>query len=52
MKKQIYTKPQIEVVDFKMNQNLMTTSNVGFGDSVSSAAGAEGHEFDFDFDED
>ena len=51
MKKQIYVAPHMVVTEFKMNQKIMTTSNVGFGSNVSSAAGAEGREFDLDFDE-
>ena len=50
MKKQAYIAPQIEVMNLNMNQSIMTTSNVGFGTSVNSAAGAEGHELDDDFD--
>lgn len=49
MKKQAYKTPEIEVVNFKMTQNLMTTSNVGFGDSVSDASDAEGHFTDEDW---
>ena len=49
MKKQ-YINPTMEVVNLKMESNLMTTSSLTVGSSVSSAAGAESRESD-DWDE-
>lgn len=51
MKKQEYMTPQMEVVNIKMTQNLLTTSGLGFGDTINSAAGAESRDCD-DWDDD
>ena len=46
--KKTYIYPEIEIVNIKMTQNLLTASSLSFGDSVDSAAGAEARDFDFD----
>lgn len=44
MKKQ-YIAPNMEIVEMKVNQ-MLTTSSLGYGDSVNTASGAEAPELD------
>lgn len=47
--KKTYINPTMEIVKVATQQMLAASEQVGFGSSVSSAAGAEGHDDDFDW---
>ena len=48
--KKTYIIPSLEVINVN-TQQMLAASPLGFGDPVSSAAGAEAPEYDFLFDE-
>ena len=48
--KKTYINPEMEIVKIQTMQMLAASEQVGFGSSVDSAAGAESHELDDDFD--
>ena len=48
--KKTYKNPVLEVIKIQTMQMLAASEIIGFGDSVDSAVGAEGHDFTFDDD--
>ena len=51
MKKE-YFAPKMTIVKIRTRQHFLTVSGLGYGDSVTSASGAEAREYEFDdFDE-
>lgn len=48
--KKIYINPEMAVIKIA-TQQMMATSNLGYGDAVSTAEGAESRSFDFDDEE-
>ena len=49
--KKTYINPAMQVVMIQGRNVLTTTSSVGFGDAVNTAAGAEGRYDDYDWEE-
>ena len=47
--KKAYMNREMEIVKIQTMQMLAASENVGFGDSVSDASGAEGHFTDEDW---
>ncbi len=47
--KKIYKNPVLEVIKIQTLQMLAASENVGFGDSVNSASGAEAREDEFEW---
>ena len=48
--KKTYINPEMEIIKVATQQMLAASEQVGFGSSVSSAAGAESHELDDEYD--